>query len=700
MRSSQRGAITILTAAFLLLSVLCLVLVVDSGRLFLEKRKLQRLADLSAIEAISRGGDCVSAGSLATTYATQAAQRNGYLADAKHTLVAECGDINSVNGARVFALRSASRVAIRVRVTNSVPASLIAGGLFGGDVMLSATAVASRGVPLAALTLKTTLVSVDSTKSALLNSTLGGLLGTSLSLDVIGWNGLINTDINLLGYLGILKSRLGLTAGGYDEVLNTNVSLTELANVAVIALQQGGGTGDVNAAIGGLNLLKLGLGPTLVQLGDLINIQSGTQQAGVDARLNLFQLVQGSIMLANGNSALAVDLPVTLPGGGGLTVAVKVIEPPQLSAVGNPELAQAEEPNYSNVNYVGPNRIYVKSSQVRVYAGLSLGTLIQVVNGVLNSVLQLASPVTSFLNSALSLNLVEGITGLLNSVLCGGFLQPVCTSHDVTYIKALADNVRVDVALQLGNGEGRVASYTCGPADSKTLGVKAKTAIADIRVGRIGSDTNNNGTIDLSESRAAVFANAAMPAASGIPLLEFGKQVSRPDSCLLTLCSNWKWFKSSNNSWVSDRNSATFYPSAGLALRVGSESSGLGSTSSNLTYSAPALSALPEIGQAPAFKTVTASPTLLGTLTGVLADVNLDAYAGQTSGVISSIVLTAVSTLDTVKDSLQTIISNLLSPILDPIFNLLLSALGLDLGKTEIGANLSCSSAQGVVLVQ
>ncbi len=478
------------------------------------------------------------------------------------------------------------------------------------------------------------------------------------------------------------------------------ILLVERAGVAVIALQQGGGTGDVNAAIAGLNLLKLGLGPTLVQLGDLINIQSGTQQAGVDARLNVFQLVQGSIMLANGNSALAADIPVTLPGGGGLTVALKVIEPPQLSAVGNPELAQAEEPNYSNVNYVGPNRIYVKSSQVRVYAGLSLGTLIQVVNGALNSTLQLASPVTSFLNSALSLSLVEGVTSLLNSVLCGGFLQPVCTSHDVTYIKALADNVRVDVALQLGSGEGRVAAYTCGPADSKTLSVKAKTAIADVRIGRIGSDTNNNGTIEQSESRAAVFANAAMPAASAIPLLEFGKQIARPNSCLLTLCSNWNWFKASNNTWVSDKNTATFYPSAGLALRVGSESSGLGSTSSTLAYSAPALSALPEVGQAPAFKTVSASPTLLGTLNGLLADVNLDAYAGQTSGVISSVILTAVSTLDAVKDGLQAIISSLLSPILDPIFNLLLSTLGLDLGKTEIGANLSCASAQGVVLVQ
>ncbi len=701
-QQAQRGAVTLMAAGFLLLAVSCLVLVVDTGRIYLEKRKLQQVADVSAIEAVARSGDCTSPGALATTYATQAAVRNGYVADADHTLAADCGAISSAGGERVFTVQSGSKQAIRVQVSHRIPASLIAGGMFGNTILMHATAVAAKGVPLAALTLRTTLASVDSTQSPILNSVLGGLLGGSaLSLDVIGWNGLLNTQLNLFGYLDRFKSTLGLSAGGYDQVLATNVTLTQIADVAITALQQGGGTGDVNAAIAGLNLLKLGLGPVQVKLGDLLKVQTGTENAGVDTSMNLFQLVQGSIMLANGNSAVAADIPVAVPGVGTVTVATKVIQAPQLSAVGNPELAMAEEPNYVDPNYVGPNRIYVRSSQIRLYVGLSLGTLIAVSNNVLNGVLSLASPVTSFLNSALSLSIVEGIANLINSLACGGIF-PACNSSEVMYVKALGDNVRVDMALQLGSGDGRVSAYSCGPAaDSKTLTVKARTSIADVRVGRIGTDTNSNGTIETSESRAAVFSDSAMPTAAAIPLLEFGHQRSRYSSCTLALiCINPVWYKSSNNSWVSDRTTATYYPEAGLALRVGSGSSGLGLTSSSLLYSAPAASALPEIGQPPAYKSLAASPSLLSTVSGLLNDITLEAYGSQTSGVVGSTIVTAVNLLDSTKDALQTVLGNLLAPVLDPVFNLLLNTLGLDLGKTEIGANLSCTSSQGVVLVQ
>lgn len=701
-RWAQRGAITIMTAAFLLLAVLCLVLVVDSGRLYLEKRKLQRLADVAVIEAVARNGDCTSPGALATTYATQAAVRNGYLQDADHTLQADCGNIDSVGGERVFSVQASSREAIRVRVSHEVPASLIAGGIFGNTITLRATAVASKGVPLASLRLATTLVSIDTTQSDLLNAVLGDFLGTSLNVDAVGWQGLLDTQIDLFNYLNLLKSSIGLTAGGYDEVLSSNVTLTQLVDVAITALQQDGGTGDVNAAIAGLGLLKLGLGPTVVQLGDILNLQTGAQQAGVDSNLNLFQLVQSSIMLANGSSALQADIPITLPGGGGVTIAMKVIEPPQLSAIGNPELAQAEEPNYVNPNYVGPNRIYVKSSQIRLYAGVSLGTLIQVVNNALTTVtsgvLDLATPAVSFLQDALGLNLAAAVGGLLNGLVCNTIF-PVCNSHNVAYVKALANNVRVDVALQVGSGEGRVSAYTCGPGNSKTLTVTAKTSLADVRIGRIGSDTNSNGTIEMSESRAAVFANAAMPSAAPIPLLEYGSQIARPNSCTLLICSNWRWLQG-GSTWVADRTTANYYPEAGLALRVGSESSGLGMATGTLLYSAPAASELPEIGEPPKYKSLTASPSLLSTLSGMLSDINLEAYRSQSSGVLGALLVAGTGFLTATKDAVQALLDSLLSPLLDTLIDLLLDTLGLDLGKTEIGANLSCASSQGVVLVQ
>ncbi|WP_152907196.1 pilus assembly protein TadG-related protein, partial [Pseudomonas aeruginosa] len=46
----QRGAIGILAATTLLLALICLLLVVDTGRLYLEQRNLQRVADVAALE--------------------------------------------------------------------------------------------------------------------------------------------------------------------------------------------------------------------------------------------------------------------------------------------------------------------------------------------------------------------------------------------------------------------------------------------------------------------------------------------------------------------------------------------------------------------------------------------------------------------------------------------------------------------------
>ena len=71
MRHSQRGAAVIMTAGFMLLGVLCLALAVDTGRLYMEKRSLQRIADVIALEVASRRGcvpdvnDVVQAQSLA-----------------------------------------------------------------------------------------------------------------------------------------------------------------------------------------------------------------------------------------------------------------------------------------------------------------------------------------------------------------------------------------------------------------------------------------------------------------------------------------------------------------------------------------------------------------------------------------------------------------------------------------------------------
>lgn len=681
-RPDQRGAITIMTAGFLMLAVLSLTLVVDTGRLYLEKRKLQRVADMAAIEAVARGGTCNGSGGAAQTFATEGAARNGFVVGSGLTLLADCGDIASVNGERQLVPDPDSTRAIRVRVTHSVPASLIAGGIFGNAVTLNATAIATKGVPLAALTLRTTLVAVDSTQGALLNSVFGGLLGGAVTLDVLGWNGLLGTDIELFQFMDALAVDLGLDVGSYDEVLGSDVTVGRLIDVAVSTLQQGGGTGDVNAAIAGLNLLKLGVGPTVVQLGDLLSLQNGTPRAGSELNLNLFQLVQGMVQLANGSNAAVADITLPVPGIGNVSVKLKVIEPPQLSAIGNPNLIDAMAPD------TGPTRIFVRSAQVRTLISMDLGGTFNIVNGVLNGVLAVASPVTSFLNNTLSLGLVQALGNFLGGLVCPVFLViPECPSRQTGYIKVLP-NARVDIALDAGGARAYVTDHSCGAAGSKTLNVQAHTSAADLRLGKLGNSA--------AEAATNVFASDVLPVPQTIPLLELGRQTVKPDSCLLALCSGLKYKQGA--SWVANRDLADFTVDAGLGLNTASEVFG---ASDAMVYTAPPANELPEIAEDPYFKTAASgNDQLVSSLSNTLAGVTLTSYASTGSGVVGTLLNDAVGVLNSLKSQLQSLISAVLTPLLQPLVTFLLNNLGLDLGNADVGARLSCSSQEGVTLVQ
>lgn len=84
------------------------------------------------------------------------------------------------------------------------------------QINLSATAVAATPPPVAQLSIRSSLASVDSGKSPLLNLVIGNLLGGNLSLTAAGWNGLLQTNVNLLSYLDQLAINLNVKAGDYD----------------------------------------------------------------------------------------------------------------------------------------------------------------------------------------------------------------------------------------------------------------------------------------------------------------------------------------------------------------------------------------------------------------------------------------------------------------------------------------------------
>jgi uncharacterized membrane protein len=459
----QRGAIGLMAAVTFALAVLCMLLVIDSGRLYLEKRSLQRVADVSALEAATRSGQC-SPTATAPGYAIAAATRNGFtVTDATRTLTTDCGTlITGANNLRTFSLDATQNQAIRVVVTHSVARSIAAGvaALFPGgtsdpNITLSATAVAAKALPpLASLTIRSTLLTVDSSKSAALNALFGGLLGGNLSLSVAGWQGLADSNINLLSYLNQLAIDTHVAAGDYTHLLSADITLTQLLSTAATVLPQNGPTAQ--AAISGLASIQAIAGSTTVQLQNLLNLQTGTPTAGLNLNMNLFQLIEGQVQLANSQSALFATIPANILGLVGVTAKVKVIEPPQLSAVGNPELAKA--------NPTGPNQIYVRTAQVRTLLSVDLTLL----NSTLAAVNVLLTPVMVLL-SPLGVDLHIAPLGL-----------------------------NLDVDLEAASASSYVTDYTCTSDDTKSLTAKTTTAAVKLAVGRIDTSNWNSSSAPLT----------------------------------------------------------------------------------------------------------------------------------------------------------------------------------------------------------
>lgn len=649
----QRGSVVI--TSVIALSLLVIVLVgVELGYMFFLKRELQKTADLAALAGAQALEDesCTTA----TAAAIANAARNlpiGMAALGADSVACGHWDPSSRLTAPHFGPPESGQRFNAVRVTFSRTPALLLAGIPGNEPRpIGVDALAARKHPLAALNIRSTLVSVDSTQSPLLNAVFGGLLGGSLTLDAVGWNGLINTDLKLLSFLDELALQLGIGAGKYDEVLATDVSVGTLVQAMINALQRSGGAAQV--AIDALNLIKIAANAApaqpLLKLGDLLGVQAGTDAAGLDTSIQLFQLLQGVVQAANGKNGLAADVNLA-----GLTASVKVIEPPQVSAIGDPALAK--------LNPTGPDQIFVRTAQVRTFISIAMPALDAVTN-LVNAVLAVVSPVTDLLKNLLGLNLVTGLTNILNCVLG-------CT-RDVTDIKILPAPLRLDISLDAGSGASRVTDFSC-TAGAKSLTAQTTTSIANLRVGSLGATA--------AIAKANAFASTTPPAVSTVPIIDIGSQ-----SCLLAPLG----------LAVISCNAASrkAFHGGGLGIQA---SLPIGSSTQLQLFQNP-----PELEAPPAYLEIS-TQNIVNSLSNTLSGVsNLLTVIPPNPPVPAATLPTFLTALNNalggVISAVQDVVSDALSPLLDPLLTTLLrDVLGTNLGQTEVGARLSCSKGAELV---
>lgn len=323
-RGRQRGGILILGAAGLAVAAAALM-VLDVANLFHAQRALQKAADAAALAAVQM----LDAGCVAPATTARAIARANDFPDAG-TLGTECG-VWAVDG-RAQTPETLSNYfepgnpggaefnAVRVRLARDVPYLLVLGGSASHRIDAEATA---SGRPIDTFSIGSGLLGLSD--ASIVNRLLSQLLGSSVSLDLLSYQGLANAKVRLLD----LAQADPISVGTVDQLLASNVSLGNLLLASANAL-----SADQAASATVLQALALQAPNVNVALSDLLSVDSPTPSAAGEAQISAFDLLMTAAQIANRNHLLDLGTVINLPGVANVSLQAVVIEPAQLAVGG------------------------------------------------------------------------------------------------------------------------------------------------------------------------------------------------------------------------------------------------------------------------------------------------------------------------------------------------------------------------------
>lgn len=206
--------------------------------------------------------------------------------------------------------------AVLVTVSSNVDFGLARSmGFSQGGVCRSAIGSAYRN---ACMTMDSYAAQLKSGNSAVLGPLLK-ILGTNIDTTVLSSSGLLTSNIDVLKFLGVLQTQLGV--GSTDQVLVTQVTAAQVIAAEATALSNSDGT--LSAAASALNS-QIGAAISSTQkfsVGDLLGITQGDGSA-LGATFNAFDVAAGAVQLANGTTPLALSLSSSNLAGLGASVVV------------------------------------------------------------------------------------------------------------------------------------------------------------------------------------------------------------------------------------------------------------------------------------------------------------------------------------------------------------------------------------------
>ncbi|ALJ13056.1 TadG family pilus assembly protein [Sphingopyxis macrogoltabida] len=310
----RRAGISIMSALGLTMLIGSAALAVDVGSLYLDRRKLQGIADAAAMAAAARPGEervaaqRIIAASCACTITIAALTSGTYTPDA------------AVEAERRFVAGGGSPNAVRVTLTRNRP--LFFGRFLTGrsESIISATATGARR-GYAAFSLGSRVAAVH---GGVPNALLSALTGSQVNLSVMDYNALASADIDLLAFSDALRTEIGADVLTFGQTLDTQVTTPQVLSALAQASD-----GQVATALEHLASKAL---PRALVPSRAIDLGPRSSSIRIDAanpvKVNALDLARAMLLLGNANRQLDLSLASSLPGGSGVDLALMIGEPP------------------------------------------------------------------------------------------------------------------------------------------------------------------------------------------------------------------------------------------------------------------------------------------------------------------------------------------------------------------------------------
>ena len=309
----RRGGVSIVTAFAMTMLIGSAAFAVDVGSLYLDRRKLQGIADAAALAAAAQPSEGLTAARRVVTANCDCGIMITELAGGTYA-----PDRDKPAESR-FTPGGTSPNAVRVTLAQERP--LFFGRLLTGRTGMIRVSATGARQGYAAFSLGSRVAAVH---GGLPNALLSALTGSQVNLSVMDYEALASADIDLLAFSDALRTEVGADVLTFGQTLDTEVTLPQL--LSALAKASDGRVADTLEYLADRALPRTLIPSRAIDLGPR---SSSIRIDGANpVNVNANDLLRAMLGLANGNRQLDLSVASELPGGSGVDVALIIGEPP------------------------------------------------------------------------------------------------------------------------------------------------------------------------------------------------------------------------------------------------------------------------------------------------------------------------------------------------------------------------------------